>query len=49
MSEELSSQEIKDILDSEMLLKEKGEKLLNTALERNVGHGDNITIVLTEF
>ena len=49
LTDVLDNFEIKDILDSEMLLKEKGEKLLNTALERNVGHGDNITIVLTEF
>lgn len=49
LTDVLEDSEIQDILNNKALLKEKGEKLLNTALERNVGHGDNITIILTEF
>lgn len=49
LTDVLNDPEIQEILNSNMTLREKGEKLLNTALERNVGHGDNITIILTEF
>lgn len=49
LTDVLADSEIQEILNNKALLKEKGEKLLNTALERNVGHGDNITIILTEF
>lgn len=49
LTDVLSGLEIQEILNSDMQLKEKGEKMLNTALGRNVGHGDNITIILTEF
>jgi len=49
LTDALADYEIQEILNTKALLKEKGEKLLNTALERNVGHGDNITIILTEF
>lgn len=49
LTDAISDPEICEILDRRASLKEKGKKLLNTALERNVGHGDNITIILTEF
>lgn len=49
LTDVLVDSEIQEILNNKAFLKEKGEKLLNTALERNVGHGDNITIILTEF
>lgn len=49
LTDVLADSEIQNILNKGSLLKEKGELLLNTALERNVGHGDNITIILTEF
>lgn len=49
LTDVLADFEMQEILNTKVPLKEKGEKLLNTAIERNVGHGDNITIILTEF
>lgn len=49
LTDAVTDSEIQKILDGDMALKEKGERLLHTALGRNIGHGDNITIILTEF
>ncbi len=49
LTDVVSNEEIRDILNTDVTLREKGEMLLSTSLARNVGHGDNITIVLTEF
>lgn len=49
LSDVVEDVEIQDALLSSGSLKDKGEKLLNTALGRNVGHGDNITVILIEF
>lgn len=49
LTDALSNSEIRDILDKKAPLRNKGEELLNTALRRNIGHGDNITIILIEF
>lgn len=45
----LTDEEIGEILFSKEPLKEKGKGLLDAALARNIGHGDNITVILTEF
>lgn len=49
LTDVLADSEIQDILSSDMSLKEKGENMLDIALGRHVGYGDNITIILTEF
>ena len=49
LADVLSNYEIREILQSDNPLREKGEKMLNVALERNIGHGDNITIIVAEF
>lgn len=45
----LTDSEIQEIIFSGESLKEKGKRLIDAALERNIGHGDNITVILTEF
>ena len=45
----LSNEEITSILKKGESLDKKGRMLVNQALERNVGHGDNITLILIEF
>ncbi len=49
LSDVLADCEIQKILNTDNSLKEKGDQLLKIALERKIGCGDNITIVLTEF
>lgn len=49
LTDALQDSEIQSILGENLLLNQKCEKLLDIALSRNVGHGDNITIILTEF
>lgn len=49
LSDVLTDDEMRQILAGEGSLKEKGETMLNTALDRHLGFGDNITIILTEF
>lgn len=49
LADALNDSEIKCILDCDIPLREKGEKLISEALGKNIGYGDNITIVLTEF
>ena len=49
LSDVLDESELSLILSSDVPLKQKSEMLMNRALSRNVGHGDNITIILTEF
>lgn len=49
LTDVISDLEIQEMLYENIDLKNKGEKLLNTALKRNIDYGDNITIVLTEF
>ena len=49
LSDVLDESELSLILSSDVPLKQKSDMLMNRALSRNVGHGDNITIILTEF
>lgn len=45
----LSDAEIASILATGHSLKEKGENMIQTAVGRNVGYGDNMSIVMIEF
>lgn len=49
LTDALADEEIQNVLACHMALREKGEKLLEIALGRNPGRGDNITVLLTEF
>lgn len=49
LTDALSDFEIRAVLDSGETLTRKCERLLRDALGRNVGHGDNITMILIEF
>jgi serine/threonine protein phosphatase PrpC len=45
----LSCEEMEQILNIRESLFERGKKLVNEALLRNIGKGDNITFILIEF
>ena len=49
LSDAICESELAEILGRDLTLKEKGEVLIDTALERKIGHGDNVTIILTGF
>lgn len=49
LSDVLSENEISNVLSSNECLENKGRLLINQALERNIGYGDNITLILIEF
>ena len=49
LTDVLTNLEVQEILKKNVALKEKGKTLMNEALKRNMGYGDNITIILTEF
>ena len=49
LSDVLSAADIQSVLCQSIPLRKKGEGLLNRALTKNEGHGDNITILLIEF
>lgn len=49
LSDVLNQAEIAHILSGNTSIQAKIDALMGTALSRNVGHGDNITIILTEF
>lgn len=49
LTDALTDKEIREILACDVSLKEKSEELLRLALGRNLGRGDNITILLAEF
>lgn len=49
LSDVLSENEIATVLNNGECLENKGRMLINQALERNIGYGDNITLILIEF
>lgn len=49
LTDALSDEEIATILSKDGSVEYKGHLLIDCALERNIGHGDNITLILIEF
>ena len=49
LSDVLSDAEIEQVLRSGTGIREKAAMLVNEAVSRNMGHGDNITAILVEF
>lgn len=49
LSDVMSDKEMEQILNGKTSLKDRAAKLVNEALSRNLGHGDNITAILVEF
>ena len=45
----LTDSEIEQALNSSIDIEAKGNQLISMALGRNIGHGDNITVILIEF
>jgi serine/threonine protein phosphatase PrpC len=49
LSDVLSATEIENVLRGPGTLRSKGEGLINEAINRNPGCGDNITIIFVEI
>ena len=49
LTDVIPDEELKEVLAKTDAIEEKGRLLVERALERNVGHGDNITLILVEF
>ena len=49
LTDALNNEEIANILSKDGNIEYKGHLLIDQALERNIGHGDNITLILIEF
>ena len=49
VSDVINKNEIEEVLGRSDSSKEKGNLLVNEALKRNIGYGDNITLLLIEF
>jgi len=49
LTDVISDRELESVLGGKGGIAKKGEVLLELALERNPGHGDNITLILIEF
>ena len=49
LADVISNEEISEILSTNEPIENKGHKLVEQAVARNVGHGDNITLILIEF
>ena len=49
VSDVLNKTEIEEVLGRNTSSEEKGNALVNEALKRNIGYGDNITLLLIEF
>ena len=49
LTDALSDEEIATVLETNKTIQNKGKLLMEQALERNVGHGDNITLILIEL
>ena len=49
LSDVLTDIEMEEILSSRTSLKDKAIELVNEAVSRNLGHGDNTTVILIEF
>lgn len=49
LTDALSDEEIATVLRKSGSIEYKGRLLIDNALERNIGHGDNITLILVEF
>jgi len=49
LTDALSDKELEMILSGEECIREKGDKMIEHALSRNPGCGDNITVVLLQF
>lgn len=49
LTDALSDEEIAAVLNKAESIEYKGHLLIDHALERNIGHGDNITLILIKF
>ena len=49
LTDALSDEEIATVLSKPGSIEYRGHLLIDQALERNIGHGDNITLILIEF
>lgn len=49
LSDVMSDKEMERILNGRISLKDKATNLVNEAVSRNLGHGDNTTVILIEF
>ena len=49
LSDVISDNEMEEILNGRTSLKDKAIKLVNEAVSKNLGHGDNTTVILIEF
>lgn len=49
LTDVLSDEEIATVLSKPGSIEYRGHLLIDQALERNIGHGDNITLILIEF
>ena len=49
LTDALSDEEIATVLRKSGSIEYRGHLLIDQALERNIGHGDNITLILIEF
>ena len=49
LSDVMSDKEMEQILNGRTSLSDKATKLVNEAVSKNLGHGDNTTVILIEF
>ena len=49
LTDALSDSEIESILNMNEKLKDRGQALIDAAVKRNDGYGDNITVILIEM
>lgn len=49
LSDVMSDNEMEEILNGRTSLKDKAIKLVDVAVSKNLGHGDNTTVILIEF